>query len=143
MIERVKISFSKERGKEPVFRRDVPVYRTLAQPLTYALRPAKPSQIFQDPVAHAEGLPARCAAYHPITEQPMMLVAGVRGYYELADPDFNVEEYNRIKEVTPAQQQAMIAGGLRGWELQEANPEWQAERLAELRAQAAQRFRKR
>lgn len=68
-------------------------------------------------------LPEFCYAYHPTTQEPIIIKRGEDGYYPPKSPDVWVEEINGILGVTEEQEEAMLAGSLFGWGAPCANPD--------------------
>ena len=87
----------------------------------------------------AEGLPEICASRLQATGQPIMIKRGESGYWPQADT-FNPELFNEEHGITPAQEEAMVAGSMWGWgapaadpKLYETDPKWK--KLADDRAE--------
>ena len=68
-------------------------------------------------------LPIACATRLPTTNEPILIKAGVRGYFPPPGPDFDPDAYNRDMGVTPAQKMAMEIGSIWGFDVPGANPE--------------------
>lgn len=98
-----------------------------------------------DPAAEAANLaklPERCYAFvacHPAGNRIVLIERGERGYQEtgLDDPKLTPEQakthvaiYNQKLGVTAAQQQAMLAGSLFGFDVPAADPDVQAGHIA-------------
>ena len=70
-----------------------------------------------DVLANLQKLPEVCAVYHPETNLPVVIRRGVMGFHELVQPaGFSVEKFNAINGVSSAQQAAMLAGSIFGWD---------------------------
>jgi hypothetical protein len=67
-------------------------------------------------------LPTTCATLHPVTGKPIMLKAGVKGYWPA--PDIDPDTYNRAMNVTNAELKAMEVGALFGFDVPGANPDY-------------------
>jgi hypothetical protein len=68
-------------------------------------------------------LPLACASRLPTNNKPILIKAGVKGYFPAPTPDFDVEAYNRDMGVTPAQLKAMEIGSIFGFDVPGANPD--------------------
>lgn len=66
------------------------------------------------------GLPKFCAAYHPSTNEPVLLKRGEMGYWRLEG--CSVEQFNEKRGITPEQREAMLTGSAFGWDVPGANP---------------------
>jgi hypothetical protein len=69
-------------------------------------------------------LPIACATRLPTNNKPILIKAGVKGYFPAPTPDFDPDTYNRDMGVTPAQLRAMEIGSIFGFEVPGANPEY-------------------
>lgn len=70
-----------------------------------------------DVLSNLQKLPEVCAVYHPETNLPVVIRRGVMGFHELVQPaGFSVEKFNAINGVSSAQQAAMLAGSIFGWD---------------------------
>jgi hypothetical protein len=57
-------------------------------------------------------LPAQCAARHPSSGKPILIVAGEVGFHPISPDDFDVEGFNNRSGVTHAQVEAMLIGSM-------------------------------
>lgn len=67
-------------------------------------------------------LPAFCATRLPSTGEPILIKAGVEGYWPA--PDINPELLNATFGITEAQRKAMEVGSMFGWDAKGADPDY-------------------
>jgi len=72
-------------------------------------------------------LPLACATRHPVTNKPIMLKAGEKGYWPAPD-DLDPDAYNRAMHITNAELAAMEIGAIWGFNVPGANPDMHLER---------------
>lgn len=68
-------------------------------------------------------LPDHCAAMHPTENFPILIKKGESGYYPLSGNEENVDQYNKDRDVTPQQVEAMLAGSVFGFQVPGADPD--------------------
>ena len=69
-----------------------------------------------------EKLPEYCYARLISDNSPIKIIRGESGYYPQPEY-FDVEKLNRLSNVTPEQQEAMLVGSMFGWDVPGANPD--------------------
>lgn len=68
--------------------------------------------------------PHMCAAQHPTTGQPVIIIRGQAGYHVMKSSlpaELAVRLFNEPLRVTPEQVEAMLAGSMFGWTCPAAN----------------------
>ena len=75
-----------------------------------------------DVLATLAKLPRMCASRLLSDGSPIFIRRGVSGYFPAA-PGFDVDYFNAIHWITPAQIEAMEAGSMFGWEVPAADPD--------------------
>lgn len=68
----------------------------------------------------AEGLPEMCASRNTSDNRPILIKRGESGYYPALNIDPDV--YNKSRNITKAQEEAMLAGSMFGWNCKSADP---------------------
>ena len=72
-------------------------------------------------------LPLACATRHPVTNEPILLKAGEKGYWPA--PGIDPDAYNKAMRVTSAQLRAMEVGAIFGFDVPGADPEYPKNRI--------------
>jgi hypothetical protein len=71
-----------------------------------------------------EVLPFQCAHIHPLTGRCIVTQFGESGYYENEITRETVaDEYNKARNISPAQREAHYFGSMFAWDLPAANPD--------------------
>jgi len=73
-------------------------------------------------------LPIAAATRHPVTNEPILIKAGIKGYYPV--PGLDVDTYNRDMKVTEAQLRAMEIGAIFGFDVPGADPDYHSNKGA-------------
>ena len=68
-------------------------------------------------------LPIACATRHPVTNEPILLRAGTKGYFPAPTKDFDPDAYNKAMHVTNAELKAMEIGAIFGFDVRGADPD--------------------
>ena len=71
-------------------------------------------------LSQTEALPIRCAAWHPSTDQCILISRFEMGYHPFDGRD--ADELNKRWGVDSAQAEAMLAGSMWGWTVPGAHP---------------------
>lgn len=75
-------------------------------------------------VKTADGLPNVCASRNPHDNSPVLLKRGELGCWPMTATNVTPEECNKAWGVTKAQEEAMLAGSLFGWDVPGADPSY-------------------
>lgn len=67
-------------------------------------------------------LPQTCAARLPSTDAGIIIKRGESGYWQ-PKGGLDVDRYNKLRNVTRPQQEAMFCGSMFGWNVPGAHPE--------------------
>lgn len=67
-------------------------------------------------------LPPMCAAHLPSTDAGIIIKRGEKGYWQ-PQGGLDVDAYNKLRNVTKPQQEAMFCGSMFGWNVPGAHPE--------------------
>lgn len=70
-------------------------------------------------------LPPICASRLPSDDSPILIKRGVKGYFKVDHPDFDVNGFNARHGVTGKQKFAMEIGSMFGWHVPAADPDYE------------------